>query len=114
MEINELYNKKQEMYLKAIQNHNYDKLRVKIDDLNLIQCRADTKRKIMKPLRDTINLYTVYKFYINLGIVFRDKNKRYYTMEQVEKLIRKYYYKNNIKYNINSILIGVKINENVV
>lgn len=36
------------MYLKAIQDPNYDKLRVKIDDLNLIQYRADTKRKIMK------------------------------------------------------------------
>lgn len=84
MEINELYNKKQEMYLKAIQNPNYDKLYVKISDLGLIQCRADTKRKITKPLRAKITLYSVYKFYINLGIVFRDKNKKYYTMEEVE------------------------------
>ncbi|CAG7840420.1 hypothetical protein CLOHAE12215_01844 [Clostridium haemolyticum] len=93
METNELYNRKHQMYLKAVQDPNYDKLRVKIDDLNLIQCRADTKRKIMKPLRNTITLYSVYKFYINLGIVFRDKNKRYYTMEEIEQLTREYYKK---------------------
>ncbi|WP_162926517.1 hypothetical protein [Clostridium novyi] len=43
-----MYKRKHQMYLKAIQDPNYDKLRVKIDDLNLIQYRADTKRKIMK------------------------------------------------------------------
>lgn len=100
MEMRELYNIRHERYLKAISNPNYDKLRVKINDLNLIQCKADTKAKIRKPYRDKITLYTVYKFYINLGIVFRDENKRYYDMEEVEQLLIDYYEKNKIDYKI--------------
>ena len=37
-------------------------------------------------------------FYINLEIVFRDKNKKYYTLEEVEQMIITYYKQNNIKY----------------
>lgn len=69
-------------------------------DLGLIQCKKTDKsiRKIKKPVFIKVNLYTVFKFYINLGHVFRDKNKRLYSMEEVEQLLIDYYEKNNIKY----------------
>ena len=71
-------------------------------DLVLIQCRKTDKsiRKIKKPVFIKVNLYTVFKFYINLGYVFRDKNKKVYSMEEVEQLIINYYEKNNIEYKI--------------
>lgn len=69
-------------------------------DLGLIQCRKTHKsiRKIKNPVIIKVNLYTIFKFYINLGHVFRDKNKRVYPMEEVEQLLIDYYEKNNIKY----------------
>lgn len=74
-------------------------------DLGLNQCRKTDKsiRKIKKPIFIKVNLYTVFKFYINLGYVFRDKNKRVYTMEEVEQLLIDYYEKNNIDYKIQGI-----------
>ena len=67
-------------------------------DLGLIQCKKTDKsiRKIKKPVFIKVNLYTVFKFYINLGYVFRDKNKRVYSMEEVEQLVIGYYKKSNI------------------
>ncbi|XZH98449.1 hypothetical protein ACSXEK_01045 [Clostridium perfringens] len=81
----------------------HDKLIVDIEkDLGLIQCRKTDKsiRVIKNPIIIKVDLYTVFKFYINLGHVFRDKNKRIYTMEEVEKLLINYYEKNNIDYKI--------------
>lgn len=78
------------------------KLMVDIEkDLGLIQCRKTDKsiRVIKNPIIIKVDLYTVFKFYINLGHVFRDKNKRVYSMEEVEQLLIDYYEKNNIKYN---------------
>ncbi|EOU2058761.1 TPA: hypothetical protein K8M70_002185 [Clostridium perfringens] len=71
-------------------------------DLGLIQCKKTDKsiRKIKKPVFIKVNLYTVFKFYINLGHVFRDKNKKVYSMEEVEQLLIDYYEKNNIDYKI--------------
>ncbi|MDM0478861.1 hypothetical protein QTH27_13890 [Clostridium perfringens] len=71
-------------------------------DLGLIQCRKIDKsiRKINNPVIIKVNLYTVFKFYINLGHVFRDKNKKVYTIEEVEQLLIDYYEKNNIDYKI--------------
>ncbi|EOU1134614.1 hypothetical protein QTH56_13820 [Clostridium perfringens] len=71
-------------------------------DLGLIQCRKTDKsiRKIKKPVIIKVDLYTVFKFYINLGYVFRDRNKKVYTMEEVEQLLINYYEKNNIEYKI--------------
>lgn len=79
----------------------HDKLIVDIEkDLGLIQCINTDKsiREIKKPVFIKVNLYTVFKFYINLGNVFRDKNKKVYSMEEVEQLLIDYYEKNNIKY----------------
>lgn len=84
-------------------NLDHDKLIVDIEkDLGLIQCRKTDKsiRVIKNPIIIKVDLYTVFKFYINLGHVFRDKNKRIYTMEEVEKLLINYYEKNNIDYKI--------------
>ncbi|WEV18643.1 hypothetical protein [Clostridium perfringens] len=71
-------------------------------ELGLIQCRKTDKsiRKIKKPVFIKVNLYTVFKFYINLGHVFRYKNKKVYSMEEVEQLLIDYYEKNNIDYKI--------------
>ena len=67
-------------------------------DLGLIQCRKTDKRiiKIKNPIIIKVDLYTVFKFYINLGHVFRDGNKKVYTMEEVEQLLINYYEKNKI------------------
>ncbi len=84
-------------------NLDYNNLNVDIEkDLGLIQCKKNNKsiRKIKKPVMIKINLYTVFKFYINLGHVFRDENKRVYFMEEVEQLLINYYEKNNIEYKI--------------
>ena len=71
-------------------------------DLGLIQCRKTDKsiRRIKNPIIIKVDLYTVFKFYINLGYVFRDKNKKVYSMEEVEQLIINYYKKNNMEYKI--------------
>ena len=71
-------------------------------DLGLIQCRKTDKsiRVIKNPIINKVDLYTVFKFYINLGHVFRDKNKKVYSMEEVEQLIINYYQKNNMEYKI--------------
>lgn len=96
---------KREKALHKFYNSNlyHDKLIVDIEkDLGLIQCRKTDKsiRVIKNPIIIKVDLYTVFKFYINLGHVFRDKNKRIYTMEEVEKLLINYYEKNNIDYKI--------------
>lgn len=79
------------------------KLMVDIEkDLGLVQCKKTDKsiRKITRPVIIKVNLYDVFKFYVNLGHVFRDKNKRIYSMEEVEQLLINYYKKNNIEYKI--------------
>lgn len=84
-------------------NIDRNKLIVDIEkDLGLVQCKKTNKsiRKITKPVFVGINLYSVFKFYINLGHVFRDRNKRVYTMEEVEQLLINYYEKNTIEYKI--------------
>lgn len=82
--------KREEAYFKAIYNKEYDKYLVYVKDLGLTQCWASNKRKIKSPVYVKVSIYTVFKYYINLGIVFRDKNKRYYTMEEVEQLLKEY------------------------
>ncbi|MDM0558396.1 hypothetical protein [Clostridium perfringens] len=81
----------------------HDKLIVDIEkDLGLVQCKKTDKsiRKITRPVIIKVSLYDVFKFYVNLGHVFRDKNKRVYSMEEVEQLLINYYEKNNIEYKI--------------
>lgn len=71
-------------------------------DLGLVQCKKTDKsiRKIKRPVIIKVSLYDVFKFYVNLGHVFRDKNKKVYSMEEVEQLLINYYEKNNIEYKI--------------
>nr|WP_236906549.1 hypothetical protein [Clostridium perfringens] len=71
-------------------------------DLGLVQCKKTDKsiRKIKKPVIIKVSLYDVFKFYVNLGHVFRDKNRKVYSIEEVEQLLINYYEKNNIEYKI--------------
>ncbi|HII4525545.1 hypothetical protein WHY20_12685 [Clostridium perfringens] len=94
-----------EKNLRKFIKSNFDHYKLIVDiekDLGLVQCKKTDKsiRKIKKPVFIKVNLYTVFKFYINLGYVFRDKNKRVYHMEEVEQLLIDYYEKNNIEYKI--------------
>ena len=91
--------KKEMLYRKSIEHIKHD-ISISFDDLGFIQCNATTGRKIIKAVYAKVNLYTVFKFYINLGIVFKDKNKKLYSMEEAEKKIIEYYKKNNIDYKI--------------
>ncbi|MCX0380715.1 hypothetical protein LI055_13965 [Clostridium perfringens] len=100
---------KREKALHKFYNSNlyHDKLIVDIEkDLGLIQCRKTDKsiRVIKNPIIIKVNLYTVFKFYINLGHVFRDKNKKVYSMEEVEQLLIDYYENNNINMEENSLI----------
>ena len=91
--------KREKIYTKAIKQIKDDAY-ISFKDLGLIQWNATTGRKINKPIFAKVNLYMVFKFYINLGIVFRDKNKRYYTLEEAEQRIIEYYQENGIDYKI--------------
>ncbi|MBM7834997.1 hypothetical protein [Clostridium sardiniense] len=101
LELEEVY-KRERAYMKAVRGERYKDYLIDIEKLGLFQCKVLEKRRqiIKKPVREKISIYTVFKFYINLGVVFRDKNKRYYSMEEVEQLIVKYYKENSIKYEI--------------
>lgn len=94
----EIY-KRERIYRKSINSIKTD-ISISFEDLGFIQCNATTGRKIINPIFAKVNLYTVFKFYINLGIVFRDKNKRYYTLEEAEQKNIDYYQENNIDYKI--------------
>lgn len=97
----DIFNKEM-LYRKSIEHIKHD-ISISLDDLGFIQCNATTGRKIISPAFAKVNIYTVFKFYINLGIVFRDKNKRYYTLEEAEQRIIDYYKENNIDYKIEEL-----------
>ena len=90
LSLEEVY-KREEAYFKAIHNKEYIKSLVYVKDLGLTQCWASNKRKVGSPVFDKVSIYNVFKFYINLGIVFRDINNKYYTMEEIEQLLTRHY-----------------------
>jgi len=94
----DIFNKEM-LYRKSIEHIKHD-ISVRFEDLGFFQYNTKTNRKIIKPVYAKVNLYTVFKFYINLGIVFKDKNKKLYSMEEAEQKIIEYYKKNNIEYEI--------------
>lgn len=64
---------------------------ITFNELGLVICKADTKRKITKSIWDKMHLESVTIFY-KMGYIFRDKNKskKYYSPEEVkEKILRK-------------------------
>ncbi|MFT8352788.1 hypothetical protein [Clostridium saccharoperbutylacetonicum] len=64
---------------------------ITFEELGIVMCKADTKRKILNPIWDKMHLESVQIFY-KIGYVFRDKNKskKYYSEEEVkEKIIDK-------------------------
>lgn len=74
---------RERLYDKALECLNNADISISFEDLGFIQCNATNGRKINKSVFAKVNIYTVFKFYINLGIIFRDKNNRYYSMEEV-------------------------------
>lgn len=91
---------REKLYDKALERLKNADISVSFEDLGFIQCNATNGRKIRKPVFAKVNLYIVFKFYINLGIVFRDENKRYYSLEEAEQKIIDYYQENNIDYKL--------------
>lgn len=90
---------REEKYIKAVQTIKHN-ISIPFEELGLMQYRLKTNRYILKPIFGSINLYSVFKFYINLGIVLKDKNKRLYMLEEVEEKIIQYYKKHNIDYEV--------------
>lgn len=99
MEPKEIY-KREKLYDKALECLTNTDISISFEDLGFIQCNATTGRKIKKPVFAKVNLYTVFKFYINLGIVFRDESGMYYSLEEAEQRIVDYYQENNIDYKL--------------
>lgn len=66
---------------------------ITFDELGIVICKADTKRKITDCVFDKICLHSVPIFHM-MGYVFRDKNnpKKYYTVEEIEEKVKKYLY----------------------
>lgn len=91
---------RERLYDKALERLKNADISVSFEDLGFIQCNATTGRKIRKAVFAKVNLYTVFKFYIYLDIVFRDENKRYYSLEEAEQRIIDYYQENNIDYKL--------------
>lgn len=64
---------------------------VTFEELGLFMCKADTKRKIINPIWDKMNLRSVPIFH-RMGYVFRDQKnaKRYYSEDGVKEKILNY------------------------
>lgn len=64
---------------------------ITFEELGIVMCKADTRRKILNPIWDKMHLESVTIFY-KIGYVFRDKknSKKYYSQKEVkEKLMDK-------------------------
>ncbi|UYZ34968.1 hypothetical protein OD350_22375 [Clostridium beijerinckii] len=48
-----------------------ENIHVKFEELRIFMCKADTKRKLINPIWDKMNLRSVPVFY-RMGYVFRD------------------------------------------
>lgn len=70
--------KREEACIKAIRDNKINDYTISIDELGLTQCWSNNKRNITNSVRDKISISIVFKYYINLGIVFRDKGILYY------------------------------------
>lgn len=57
---------------------------ITFEELGIVMCKANTKRKILNPIWDKMHLESVQIFY-KIGYVFRDKNKpkKYYSEEEL-------------------------------
>lgn len=75
LRLEEVY-KREKGYIKDIINKKTIECNMKIEELGLLQCWASNKRKIANPTFVKINKYSVFKYYINLEVVFRDKEKK--------------------------------------
>lgn len=64
---------------------------ITFEELGVVICKADTKRKITNSIWDKMHIESVPIFY-KMGYIFKDKNKpkKYYSEEEVkEKIINK-------------------------
>ena len=79
---------------------------VSFKDLGIELCNAKTKRKIESPIFDKLRYETISIHYNKWNEIFRkaygiyapyNKNKKYYSMEEVQQLYINYLKQNNIK-----------------
>lgn len=63
-------------------------VQISLSDLGLVLCRADTKRKLIKPIYDKVSLYSV-EFLYYAGYILRDINnpKKYYSIEDIKEKV---------------------------
>lgn len=63
---------------------------ITFNELNLVMCKADTKRKIVNPVWDKVCLEGIKVFY-SMGYVFREESnpKKYYSENEVEEKVKK-------------------------
>ncbi|NRT74429.1 hypothetical protein [Clostridium beijerinckii] len=67
-------------------------IHISFNDLGIIACYANNKRKIKSPIFDKLRLETIPLFYEKWGYIFRsaDDPKEYYSMEQLQELFKNY------------------------
>lgn len=69
-----------------------ENIRVTFEELGVVACHANNKRKMKSPIFDKLRLETIPLFYEKYGYVFRsaDNPKEYYSMEQLQELFKNY------------------------
>ncbi|MBC2458158.1 hypothetical protein [Clostridium beijerinckii] len=67
-------------------------IRVTFEELGVVACRANNKRKMKSPIFDKLRLEMIPVFYEKWGYVFRSATdpKKYYSMEQLQELFQNY------------------------
>ncbi|OOM81932.1 hypothetical protein CLPUN_07940 [Clostridium puniceum] len=67
-------------------------IRVTFEELGVVACHANNKRKMKSPIFDKLRLETIQLFYEKRGYIFRsaDDPKKYYSMEQLQELFKNY------------------------
>ncbi|WP_017208785.1 hypothetical protein [Clostridium beijerinckii] len=67
-------------------------IRVTFEELGVVACHANNKRKMKSPIFDKLRLEMIPVFYEKWGYIFRsaDNPKEYYSIEQLQELFKNY------------------------